>query len=167
MRISMIWYHQQMRTKTFVIGMSAVVFATVVALSAQQKPAATPAEKITVYKTSSCGCCKLWVDHLKASGFDVQAMDVSSADVRAVSKAAGLKEEDTSCHTAKVGNYTVEGHVPAADIKRMLKEKPAIAGIAAPGMPQGSPGMEQGSKEPYDVLAFTKDGKTTVYSKHK
>ena len=160
----MIWYHPLMRTKTFVSGMSVVVFAAVVALSAQQKPAAT---KVTVYKTSSCGCCKLWVEHMKASGFDVQAMDVSSADVRAVSKAAGLKDDDTSCHTAKVGNYTVEGHVPADDIKRMLKEKPAIAGLAAPGMPQGSPGMEQGSKEPYDVVAFTKDGKSTIFAKHK
>lgn len=136
-------------------------------VAAQQKPTAATAQKITVYKTSSCGCCRLWVDHLKASGFDVQAMDVSSADVRAVSKAAGLKDDDTSCHTAKIGNYVVEGHVPADDIKRMLKEKPAIAGIAAPGMPQGSPGMEQGSKEPYDVVAFTKDGKTTVYAKHR
>jgi hypothetical protein len=136
-------------------------------VAAQQKPAAVAAPKVTVYKTSSCGCCKLWVDHMKANGFDVQAMDVSSADVRAVSKAAGLKDEDVSCHTAKIGNYTVEGHVPADDIKRMLKEKPAIAGLSAPGMPQGSPGMEQGSKEPYDVIAFTKDGKSTVFAKHK
>lgn len=136
-------------------------------VTAQSKPAAAAATKVTVYKTSSCGCCKLWVDHLKASGFDVQAMDVSAEQVRAVSKAAGLKDDDVSCHTAKVGNYIVEGHVPADDIKRMLKEKPAIAGIAAPGMPQGSPGMEQGSKEAYDVVAFTKDGKTTVYAKHK
>ena len=86
--------------------------------------------------------------------------------MRAVSKAAGLKDDDTSCHTAKIGGYIVEGHVPASDIQRMLKEKPAIAGIAAPGMPQGSPGMEQGSKEPFDVVAFTKDGKTRLYSKH-
>jgi hypothetical protein len=136
-------------------------------VAAQQKasPAALP--KVTVYKTSSCGCCKLWVDHMKQSGFDVQAMDVSSADVRAVSKAAGLKDEDTSCHTAKIGTYTVEGHVPADDIKRMLKEKPAIAGLSAPGMPQGSPGMEQGTKEPYDVIAFTRDGRSTVFAKHK
>ena len=144
-----------------------VVTGFVYAVSAQQKAAPAALPKVTVYKTSSCGCCKLWVDHMKASGFDVQAMDVSSADVRAVSKAAGLKDDDTSCHTAKVGNYTVEGHVPADDIKRMLKEKPAIAGIAAPGMPQGSPGMEQGTKEPYDVIAFTKDGKSTVFAIHK
>jgi hypothetical protein len=136
-------------------------------VAAQSKPATAASPKITVYKTSSCGCCKLWVDHLKASGFDVQAMDVSAEQVRSVSKAAGLKDDDVSCHTAKVGNYIVEGHVPADDIKRMLKEKPAIAGIAAPGMPQGSPGMEQGAKEAYDVVAFTKDGKTTVYAKHK
>ena len=138
-------------------------------VAAQQKPAATsPSPRVTVYKTSSCGCCRLWVDHMKANGFEVQAMDVSAADVRAVSKAAGLPEDGSSCHTAKVGNYVVEGHVPAADIKRMLKEKPAIAGIAAPGMPMGSPGMEQGNtKEPYDVVAFTKDGKMTVYAKHK
>src|SRR4051812_9469908 len=143
----MIWYHSWMPTKSFVTGMSAVVFAVTVVLSAQQRipPAAAP--KITVYKTSSCGCCKMWVDHLRANGFEVQAMDVSAEDVRGVSKAAGLKDDDTSCHTAKVGNYIVEGHVPASDIQRLLKEKPAIAGIAAPGMPQGSPGMEQGSKE--------------------
>lgn len=134
------------------------------AVSAQQ---AAPLPKVTVYKTSTCGCCKLWVDHMKAAGFTVEAMDVSASGVRSVSKAAGLKEEDTSCHTAKIGEYTVEGHVPAADIKRMLKEKPAIAGLSAPGMPQGSPGMEQGMKEPYDVIAFKKDGTSTVYAKHK
>ena len=155
-------------TATVAIAAMAITgFAYGVAAQQKAAPAAAALPKVTVYKTSSCGCCRLWVDHMKASGFDVQAMDVSSADVRAVSKAAGLKDEDTSCHTAKVGNYVVEGHVPAADIKRMLKEKPAIAGLSAPGMPQGSPGMEQGSKEPYDVVAFTKDGKTTVYAKHK
>jgi hypothetical protein len=104
---------------------------------------------------------------MQKNGFEVEAKDVSSDAVRAVSRAAGLKDDDTSCHTAKVGNYVVEGHVPAEDIKRMLKEQPAIAGIAAPGMPQGSPGMEQGSKEPYDVVSFTKDGKTAVYAKHR
>ena len=137
-------------------------------VAAQQKPAAATAQKVTVYKTASCGCCRLWVDHMKSNGFDVQAMDVSAADVRAVSKAAGLPEDGTSCHTSKIGNYVVEGHVPASDIRRMLKEKPAIAGIAAPGMPMGSPGMDQGgAKDAYDVVAFTKDGKTTVYAKHK
>ena len=157
-----------MRMSRFTLAVSAVAVVVLGLGAAAQQKAASPAlPKVTVYKTSSCGCCKLWVDHMKASGFDVQAMDVSSADVRAVSKAAGLKDEDASCHTAKIGNYTVEGHVPAADIKRMLNEKPAIAGLSAPGMPQGSPGMEQGSKEPYDVIAFMKDGTSTVYAKHK
>lgn len=156
-----------MRMTRVTIAIAAVAVAGLgLGVAAQQKPAA-PAQKMTVYKTSSCGCCHLWVENMKANGFDVQAMDVSAAGVRAVSKAAGLKEADTSCHTAKIGDYIVEGHVPAADIKRMLKEKPAIAGIAAPGMPQGSPGMEQGSKEPYDVIAFKKDGTSTVYAKHK
>jgi len=143
------------------------VLALGLGVAAQQKAATPAATKVTVYKTSSCGCCRLWVDHMKSNGFDVQAMDVSAADVRSVSKAAGLKDEDTSCHTAKIGAYVVEGHVPADDIKRMLKEKPAIAGLSAPGMPQGSPGMEQGVKEPYDVIAFKKDGTSTVFAKHK
>ena len=152
---------------TFAVSIIAVLVLGLGVAAQQQKAAAVAATKVTVYKTSSCGCCKLWVDHMKANGFDVQAMDVSAADVRAISKAAGLKDEDTSCHTSKIGNYTVEGHVPAADIKRMLQEKPAIAGLSAPGMPQGSPGMEQGVKEPYDVIAFKKDGTSTVYAKHK
>jgi hypothetical protein len=156
---------QRTRTTIAIAILAAAGF--VYGAAAQQTAPAAALPKVTVYKTSSCGCCRLWVDHLKKSGFDVQAMDVSSADVRAVSKAAGLKDEDVSCHTAKIGNYVVEGHVPADDIKRMLKEKPAIAGLSAPGMPQGSPGMEQGAKEPYDVVAFTKDGRTTVFAKHK
>ena len=157
-----------MRNPRFVVAVGALAIAGLAGIAAQQKaPAAAALPKVTVYKTSSCGCCRLWVDHMKASGFDVQAMDVSAADVRAVSKAAGLKDEDTSCHTAKIGSYTVEGHVPAADIKRMLKEQPAVAGLSAPGMPQGSPGMEQGVKEPYDVIAFKKDGTSSVFAKHK
>ena len=160
-------YDSGMKKTTLAAALAALALGVVT--YAQTKPAATgAATKVTVYKTSSCGCCRLWVDHLKQNGFDVQAMDVSAADVRAVSKAAGLKDEDSSCHTAKIGNYTVEGHVPADDIKRMLKEKPAIAGLAAPGMPMGSPGMEQGNaKEAYDVIAFKKDGTSTVYAKHK
>jgi hypothetical protein len=158
-----------MRISRITLGVAAVaVIGLGLVVGAQQKAAAPTLPKVTVYKTSSCGCCRLWVDHMKQNGFDVQAMDVSSADVRKVSKVAGLKDEDSSCHTAKIGDYIVEGHVPAADIKRLLKEKPAIAGLSAPGMPMGSPGMEQGNtKEPYDVIAFKKDGTSTVFAKHK
>jgi hypothetical protein len=160
-----------MRINSVTLAVSAMAVAALglVAVAQQKASSASTATlpMVTVYKTSSCGCCRLWVDHMKANGFQVQAMDVSSADVRNVSKMAGLKDEDTSCHTAKVGNYIVEGHVPADDIKRMLRDKPAIAGIAAPGMPQGSPGMEQGTKEPYNVIAFKKDGTSTVFASHK
>jgi len=98
----------------------------------------------------------------------VEAQNVSDAQLRAVAIQSGVTDDLSSCHTAKVGGYTVEGHVPAADIQRMLKEKPAIAGIAVPGMPMGSPGMEQGGvKEPFDTVAFTKDGKKTIYAKHR
>ena len=137
-------------------------------VAAQPKPVSSRSNVAVVYKTPTCGCCSLWVEHLKKNGFQVEVNDVSAAQVRSVSQSAGLSEDNTSCHTAKIGGYIVEGHVPAADIQRMLKEKPAIAGIAAPGMPMGSPGMEQGGRtEAYDVLAFTKDGKSSVFAKHR
>ena len=136
------------------------------AMAAQQKSAGT-APSVVVYKSATCGCCSSWIAHLRANGFQVEAHDLGDAELRAVGKGAGVTDNLASCHTAKVGGYIVEGHVPAADIQRMLKEKPAIAGIAAPGMPMGSPGMEQGGrKDPYDVIAFTKAGKTSVFAKH-
>lgn len=125
------------------------------------------AEKITVYKTSTCGCCSLWVKHLQANGFQVEAHDIDQAKLTGIAREAGVTADLQSCHTAKVGRYVVEGHVPAADIQRMLKERPAIAGISAPGMPMGSPGMEQGGvKQPYDVVAFTSSGQRSVFAKH-
>jgi hypothetical protein len=97
----------------------------------------------------------------------VEAQNVSDARLLAIESEAGITNDLASCHTAKVGGYVVEGHVPAADIKRMLGTRPPIVGITVPGMPMGSPGMEQGSrKDPYDVLAFTKDGRHTVFAKH-
>ncbi len=160
-------YDSGMKNKIFAVVAGAVLVGGAAIAFAQPKPVSSRIAA-TVWKTPTCGCCSLWVDHLRANGFQVEAKDVSADRVRAVSKAAGLPENGTSCHTAKIGNYVVEGHVPASDIHRMLKEKPAIAGIAAPGMPMGSPGMEQGgAKQAYDVVAFTKDGKMTVFSKHK
>jgi hypothetical protein len=108
------------------------------------------------------------VEHLRAHGFQVEAQNVSDPQLNAVAAQGGVGDDLRSCHTAKVGGYTVEGHVPAADILRLLKEKPAIAGISVPGMPMGSPGMEQGGrKEPFDTVAFTKDGKKTVFQGHR
>jgi hypothetical protein len=127
-------------------------------LSAQ---AAAPA--MVVYKDPNCGCCKLWVDHVKAAGFAVSVRD--SSDVASVKKRQGVPPRLYSCHTAIVGGYVVEGHVPADLVQKLLKEKPKVVGLAVPGMPAGSPGMEQGSKEPYEVLTFDAAGKTTVYAK--
>jgi hypothetical protein len=97
----------------------------------------------------------------------VEANNVSQQQLTSLAGFAGVTPDLSSCHTAKVGNYTIEGHVPAADIQRLLKEKPAVAGIAVPGMPMGSPGMEQGGRvDPFHTIAFTKDGKKTVFAKH-
>ena len=152
--------------KKIALAASAFAIAGLVAY-AQPKPVSSRSNVAVVYKTPTCGCCSLWVEHLKKNGFQVEVNDVSAAQVRGVSQAAGLTEDNTSCHTARIGGYIVEGHVPAADIQRLLKEKPAVAGIAAPGMPMGSPGMEQGGRaDAYNVIAFTKDGKTSVFAKH-
>jgi len=117
---------------------------------------------IKVYKDPNCGCCKEWVKHLEANGFKVETMDMP--DLSLLKQKYGVKQELQACHTAIVGGYVVEGHVPADVIKQMLKEKPAIAGLAVPGMPQGSPGMESASKERYNVLTFNRAGRTTVYA---
>ena len=117
---------------------------------------------IKVYKDPNCGCCKLWIDHLEQNGFKVEVMDLP--DLSAVKTKHGVKQELQACHTGVVGNYTVEGHVPADLIHKMLKEKPSIAGLAVPGMPMGSPGMEGAIKEKYDVLTFDRAGRTTVYA---
>ena len=117
---------------------------------------------IKVYKDPNCGCCKEWVKHLEANGFKVETMDMP--DLSLLKQKYGVKPEIQACHTAIVGDYVVEGHVPADLIKQMLKDKPAIAGLAVPGMPQGSPGMEGANKERYDVLTFDRAGRTTVYA---
>jgi hypothetical protein len=117
---------------------------------------------VTVYKDPNCGCCSKWVDYMKANGFNVTAIDTS--DVASIKAKHGIGSELQSCHTAIVGDYAIEGHVPAEEIHRMLKEKPTIAGLAVPGMPTGSPGMEGAIKEKYDILTFDRAGRTTVYA---
>lgn len=98
----------------------------------------------------------------------MEAHDVTDAKLDSVAAENGVTDELRSCHTAKVGGYTVEGHVPAADVQKLLKERPNVAGIAVPGMPMGSPGMEQGGqKDPYDTVAFTKSGAKTVFVRHR
>ena len=120
--------------------------------------------EVEVFKSPYCGCCTEWAKHMADSGFRVRSINVE--DVPAARAKLGMPERYGSCHTAKIGNYVIEGHVPADDIKRLLKEKPQAVGLAAPGMPGGSPGMESARKEPYDVLLVGRDGKSKVFSKH-
>ena len=122
------------------------------------------AEEIMVYKSPTCGCCKKWVKHLESNGFNVKTKDMR--DMSSVKNKFGVKKQFQSCHTAKIGNYFIEGHVSASDIKKLLKDKPNIKGLSVPGMPMGSPGMEGHRKDKYDVIAIDKNNKATVYSKH-
>lgn len=119
------------------------------------------ADTIEVWKDPGCGCCTKWVDHLKAAGFGVRTHEVS--DMNAARAKNRVPQALGACHTARVGGYAIEGHVPAADIKRLLRERPEAAGLAVPGMPAGSPGMEADRTQPYDVLLFSADGRTRVY----
>ena len=121
----------------------------------------SPEPVITVYKTSTCGCCRGWVQHAREAGFEVTAHDV--ADLGAVKLRHGIPRRLSSCHTALVGDYIVEGHVPADVVKKLLSEKPDVNGITAPGMPIGSPGMEGPNAQPYDVLTFDDAGNTAVF----
>jgi len=122
------------------------------------------AGEVTVYKSATCGCCSKWVQHLRDAGFKVSA--INSENLASLKEAAGILPGMGSCHTAFVDGYVIEGHVPAADIERLLREKPDITGLSAPGMPPGSPGMDGSINQPYNVLAFDKDGRTTVYASH-
>jgi len=118
---------------------------------------------LTVYKSPTCGCCKAWVEHMTKAGFKVTSHDI--ADMTEVKRNLGVPNDLESCHTAILGKYVIEGHVPADLVKKMQKEQPKIVGLAVPGMPAGSPGMEVGRKDAYDVIAFEKSGKQSVYAK--
>jgi hypothetical protein len=123
----------------------------------------SPPPAITVYKTPTCGCCKDWVAHLAKNGFAPTVHDMD--DIAPIKRAMGIPKELESCHTAVVGRYSIEGHVPADLIQTLISgASKNIAGLAVPGMVAGSPGMETGQKQPYDVIAFTRDGKTSVFA---
>jgi hypothetical protein len=122
---------------------------------------APPGPQITVYKNPSCGCCKKWVQHLEAAGFRVTVRDTSN--LAPVLARSGVPQKLAACHTAFVEGYVVEGHVPADVILRLVKERPEIAGVAVPGMPAGSPGMESTTPTRYSILTFDRNGATSVY----
>jgi hypothetical protein len=117
---------------------------------------------IEVFKSATCGCCTAWVKHMQAAGFTVKATNVADpGDVRA---SRGMPDRYASCHTALVGGYVVEGHVPAADVSRLLAQRPAALGLAVPGMPSGAPGMEGGRSQPFDVVLVETGGTSRVYA---
>jgi hypothetical protein len=132
------------------------------AAHAQKKPAAAAKTAIAVYKSPTCGCCSKWIDYMRQHGFAVTATNMP--DVTPVKVKHGVPAKLASCHTSLVGGYVIEGHVPVTDIQRLLRERPKIAGLAAPGMPAGSPGMDVPNSPPYDVLSFDAGGRTRVYS---
>ena len=117
---------------------------------------------VLVYKTPTCGCCNGWVDHMKAAGFVVDARNTT--DLMTVKRDGGVPPQMSSCHTAIIDGYVVEGHVPAEQVKQLLAERPAVAGIAVPGMPIGSPGMEGPNARPYQVLSFSHAGEASVFA---
>jgi hypothetical protein len=131
-------------------------------------PALAAAEhSIEVWKSATCKCCFNWVKHLEANGFAVKVNDVDRSTLDRLKQQASIGEKLAACHTGKIGPYMIEGHVPAPDIKRLVAEQPDALGLTVPGMPIGSPGMEQGSEtEPYDVLLMKQDGSTEVFASH-
>jgi hypothetical protein len=125
------------------------------------------ADVVEVYRAEGCDCCGKWAEYLKKNGFEVRLHNLSPARLSRLKSDARVPDKYASCHTAKVGGYVIEGHVPAEDIKRLLSDKPTAVGLSVPGMPIGSPGMEVGDeKEPYEVLLLKADGNAEVYAKH-
>jgi hypothetical protein len=135
------------------------LLTTTVAAAARQ-----PSTVVDVYKTPTCGCCSKWVEHLRGNGFTVRTTDMESTGP--IQSRHGVPPEVRSCHTAIVNGYVVEGHVPAGEVKRLLKERPRVTGIAVAGMPSGSPGMEMPGVEPqpYHVVSFDKSGRIDVFA---
>lgn len=129
---------------------------------------ASQALNITVYRTPTCGCCKGWVEHLKQNGFQVTDLVKPESEIQTIRQKYNLPSNLASCHTSEVAGYLVEGHIPVADVKRLIAQKPNIAGISVPGMPIGTPGMEMGDrKESFNVFAFKKDGQTKIFNSYK
>jgi hypothetical protein len=126
---------------------------------------AAHAAQLTVHKSPYCGCCSKWIEHVEKHGFSVKIIDTE--DMAGVKKRLGVPDKLASCHTTQVGGYFVEGHVPAADIKRLLAQKPKAAGIAVPGMPMGAPGMEHGDhRQPYATILVQRDGNSKLFAQH-
>ena len=151
-----------MKKVQFVL-LAAAALAVSAAAAQRGASGAPDRQPITVYRTATCGCCAKWVSHLEAAGFKPDVHIVDRTETSAAGK--GVPAALRSCHSASLEGYTVEGHVPAPVIRRLLKERPKVAGLAVPGMPAGSPGMESPNPVPYDVVAFDEAGKTRVFAR--
>ncbi|MEP7177436.1 MAG: DUF411 domain-containing protein [Gemmatimonadales bacterium] len=151
--------------RSFVAQAAGLALGTLGSHRLLAQPDARPGTAITVYKSASCGCCAKWVDHLRANGFTPVVHD--EEDMDAIKDEMGVPAQVRSCHTALLGRYLVEGHVPAEELRRLLAERPAIVGLAVPGMPKSTPGMAVpgDAHEPYEVVSFTRDGRTTLYAR--
>jgi len=158
--------HAQHRRRVL-SGLAALSVLPALAWAAGATKATQPV-MVEVWKDPACGCCKDWIDHLRASGFDVRAHETGNAAAR---RKLGMPERYGSCHTASVGAYAIEGHVPAREVRRLLREKPVAIGLAVPAMPVGSPGMdgpEYGARrDPYDVLLVLHDGSARVFQSYR
>ncbi|WP_368563958.1 DUF411 domain-containing protein [Pseudoxanthomonas sp. UTMC 1351] len=153
-------------TETLPLASAQAASATSAKPSTSRSQSSKPLPKVLVHKSESCGCCGAWVDHLRTAGFTVEVRN--SDDLQPVKLRLGITPSMMSCHTAEVGGYFVEGHVPAADVKRLLAEKPDVKGLVLPGMPLGSPGMEvpDGRVQPYVVSSVDKQGQLSDYAHH-
>jgi hypothetical protein len=138
--------------------------AAALSLAVFRRPLLAQGTPMVVYKDPSCGCCGKWIAHVQANGFKTSVTD--SGDMPAIKKRYQVGDALRSCHTSIVGGYVIEGHVPAADIRRLLAQKPKVVGLAIPGMPASAPGMDMTPFQPYEVLSFDAAGKTAVFSKH-
>ena len=146
-------------TLTIAGAVTLLIAGTIFLVSAKE----AQGSEIVVYKSPTCGCCSKWVDHLRDAGFTVTTQDMN--DLRQIKMSNGVPQQLAACHTGIVDGYVIEGHVPADVIQRLLLERPEVVGIAVPGMPMGSPGMEGRHKQPYDVLTFDREGNTASYAK--
>ena len=143
--------------RLFMVAAASTLATAALPLRAQAKP------QVRVYKNPFCGCCGDWVKHMRANGFQVETHDVP--DVTPIRRSNGVPDALASCHTALVGPYVIEGHVPAADVRRLLREKPTLKGLSVPGMVVGSPGMETGPPQPFSTIAFDERG-SRVFARH-
>lgn len=143
-------------------AISTLALAALIAPTAWAASEALPT--VTVYKSPTCGCCEKWIGHMKAAGFDVVVNNVSN--VSPYKQRMGVPLSKSSCHTAQVAGYFVEGHVPADDVKRLLASKTPAKGLVSPGMPISAPGMDSANKQPFDVLLVSQSGGITTYARH-